>query len=241
MSFGFSPSDIVSLITLTAKAYSAWQSSLGEYREIAASLNDLRLLLRRLDTCLSPRGQLTSLPDDVQRARAAADREDLDTLVHNCEDVVKELYGIVKKYRSLERSKRDHWKRLRFGSKDLDTLRLKLSDHVSKVSLFLLAVQTEGMSRLESLVVGLPGSIVQNLPHAIGDLIDARIQARASVKGSVMTALEDDNRDTWKQFCRELRRNGVRSSHLDRHGNQSEAALHVTCHTGVRRLRVQRQ
>ncbi|WPG98357.1 Hypothetical protein R9X50_00114600 [Acrodontium crateriforme] len=221
MSFGFSPSDVVTLIALCNKAYSGWQNGFAEYTDITDTLDSLLVLLERLDKHFAA----AHSNDDNQalnarRIRRAAEREDLNRVLGDCDAVVSELYGLVKRYRSLKTNRRAAWKRFRLGTKDLNGLRTKLTRRITSISAFLLTVELDSIDRVEQNVNDLPDVILRSLPLALGNLIDSRISDARSARGSVMTAYTDDDTQIWKQFCRELRRNGVRSRHIQQHGNE---------------------
>ncbi|KAF2257662.1 hypothetical protein CC78DRAFT_420555, partial [Lojkania enalia] len=48
MSFGFSPTDIVTLVSLTTKAYQGWRNACGEYGDITNTLFSFQIVLKRV-------------------------------------------------------------------------------------------------------------------------------------------------------------------------------------------------
>ena len=93
MSFGFSPSDIVALISLTSKAYRGWKHACGEYSDVTGSLDSLLILLNRIEA-------EAAKPDSLLW-RNATDQQDLKDILLNSEPAVRELHAILTRYKSL--------------------------------------------------------------------------------------------------------------------------------------------
>ncbi|KAK6389393.1 hypothetical protein LTR65_006774 [Meristemomyces frigidus] len=147
MSFGFSPSDIISLINLTTKTYQGWHDACGEYADVTGTLNSLSVVLRRVDVYFEARGKASGASDANTFERLALERDDLDQVVGACQRAVEELRAVVRRYKSLGTSQSRNWDRIRLGNKDLSKLRAKLSQHVSELSAFLLTVELDSIGR----------------------------------------------------------------------------------------------
>lgn len=142
MNFGFSPSDLVTLIDLVAKAYNGWKRACGEYADITTLLDDLLLSLERIE-------REAEQPHSVL-IRATKDREDLDDIFDGCRPTVRELHRELSKYDNLGRSRQRNWERLRFGIKNLDELRTKLTGHKTAITLYLSTVGISSNTRIEA-------------------------------------------------------------------------------------------
>ena len=101
MSFGFSPNDIVALISITRKAYRGWKHACGEYCEITGSLDSLLIVLERIEKEASEPGSIL--------VRSANDRHELKDLLYNSRSTVRKLHAIVDGYKSLGSSREKNW------------------------------------------------------------------------------------------------------------------------------------
>ncbi|KAK5120815.1 hypothetical protein LTR85_005882 [Meristemomyces frigidus] len=204
MSFGFSPSDVITLINLVTKTYKGWKGACGEYADVTVSLHALRIIIERIhDEACRPRSVLV---------RNSKDAKDLKDVLSNAQLTVRELHAIVERYKSLglKKSRQSNWERICLGVKSLDGLRLKLSQHVSTVASYLEAVGLGSLARIET---GL--DVLPEIKRTVDALAaDIRLGRR---EGSVMTTYEDDEKEVWKQFRRELIGEGMKSSFVHRH------------------------
>ena len=218
MSFGFSPSDIVALINITSKAYSGWKKACGEYSDITGSLNGLLIVLERIE-CEAKKS-------DSVLTRTVNDRDDLKDILSSCEPTVHELHTIVTKYKSLGSSRERNWERLRFGVKNLGGLRGKITEHVSTITAYLETVGLGALGRIERDLNAIPERIQRTV-----DSLAAEIRAGRR-EGSVMTTYEDDEKEIWKQFRRELIGDGMRSSFVHKYKPQIRRYLRGLAETG---------
>ncbi|KAK3073786.1 hypothetical protein LTR53_004310 [Teratosphaeriaceae sp. CCFEE 6253] len=220
MSFGFSPSDIVALINIVSKTYQGWKSACGEYADVTGSLDSLLIILDRIRTEASKPGSVL-----VRNSRDAADLKDL---LANTQPTVRELGVVVKRYQSLGlgKSREKVWERISFGVKDYGTLRLKLNQHVTAISAYLDAVGLSALARIERGLEALP---------QIKDTVDAlAAEIRAGRReGSIMTTYADDEKETWRQFRRELIGEGLRSSTIHKYKPQIKSYLRSLAEEGL--------
>ncbi|KAK3697715.1 hypothetical protein LTR37_017297 [Vermiconidia calcicola] len=203
MSFGFSPSDIVTLISLTSKAYRGWKHACGEYSEITGSLDSLSIVLQRIE-------REASKPGSVLK-RTAQDMQDLGDVLANCEPTIRELHSIVVRYKSMGSSRQKNWDRLQLGFKNLGDLKSKLTQHVTLVSAYLDVVGLGMLGKIERDVSALPQQILNTVNGLVAEIRAGRRE------GSVMTTYEDDEKDVWRQFRRELIGDGMRSSMIHKY------------------------
>lgn len=199
MSFGFSPSDIITLITLTNKVYNGYRSAGSEYNDVTHTLKSFEVLLhhtnRRLDT-LSIGGRRQG---------------EIDEVVKGCQDAVRELQAVAKRYKRL--SRRD---RLALGMKDLRGPKDKLARHVALLSPLLTMLEIESLdadvAQIPDMLNEMPDRILERLPAALGFMIDARIEDSRSARSSVMTTYGDDDKRAYRELRRNLREVGVRDA-----------------------------
>ena len=200
MSFGFSASDVTSLIQLTVRTYRGWKRACGEYSRITGELDTLEIILSRVAFEVQ---QPTSLLEHHDQSLSK-----LQKIVSACKDDVKELENIVSKFRSLGISRRSNWDRLRLGNTDLSSLQQRLGLHITAFGTYLSILGISSVGRVEDNVKILP-----EMKRTIDNLA-AEIRAGRR-EGSVMTTYEDDEKEVWRQFRRELILDGFQSGKID--------------------------
>jgi hypothetical protein len=221
MSFSFSPSDILAVVNLASKAYNAWKSACGEYADITGLLDTLHILLGRVE-------REARMPGSVL-VRREQDRKELRDVLANCSGTVRELSRIVERYKSLglSKSRERNWDRLRFGIKNLEGLRGKLTAHIAAISGYIDAVGLGSLTRIERELGDLPDRIQSTI-----DALAAEIRAGRR-EGSIMTTYEDDEKDVWRQFPRELIGEGLRSSLIHRYKPKIRDYLRSLAESGL--------
>ncbi|SMR45428.1 unnamed protein product [Zymoseptoria tritici ST99CH_3D1] len=208
MSFGFSPSDIVTLVNLAHKTYRGWKTACGDYADITSSLDGLLVLLERIEN--------EAEQPHTALIRSRKDRDNVRDIISACTATIQELSSIISRYRSLGlgKSREKNWEKICFGSKNLDSLKAKLLQHHSALSAYLSAVGLSSLTRIEQDLHALPDKIQKTV-----DGLAAEIRAGRR-EGSVMTTYDDDEKDVWRQFRRELIGDGLRSSFVHRYKPQ---------------------
>ncbi|KAF2236192.1 hypothetical protein EV356DRAFT_575114 [Viridothelium virens] len=219
MSFGFSPSDIIALISPTTKAFQGWSRACGEYADITGTLNGFLVVLKRLE-------------DEVQRPlsplnRYETDRMDLNQIIAACTRNVRELDTIIQSFRSLAKSRKSNWDRLRFGNKDLGDLRLKLLQHTTAIATYLETVGIRTLGDIKKSVDAIPIAMKQSL-----DTLAAEIRAGRH-ESSILTTYENDEKDVWRQFRRELISSGFTSRDIHEHKPRLKGYLHKLSNAGL--------
>lgn len=222
MSFGFSPSDIVTLVTLVTKAYKSWHGACGDYADITHTLRSLQLTISRISSHFSPNQRASVSKEDADRL--ALEYRDLKHILQGCTLIVTKLQEVVDRHSELRTENRQlTWARLKFACENLQVLRAKVREHTQQLSVFLQALQLSSIGRLDCMVKNLPNAIMERLPLALGHFIDSRVADSASARGSVLTVYDDDDQEVWKQFRRDLIKVGIRSEAIKQHYAQLQA------------------
>jgi hypothetical protein len=212
MSFGCSLSDIVTLVQLTTGAYSNWKNACGEYNEITAVLSSLNTILKRLST------EATTPNSPLQRG--SANYQDHFKLLDNSATIVTQLNDVIVRFQHLGRSRRSNWDRLRFANRNLGDMRSKLLSHISLLSAFLDTINVSTLGRIEQ--------GVRDLPEVVNTINKLAADMRAVKReGSVMTAYEDDDAGIWREFRRELIKEGYSSDSI--RSKYASASQACTC------------
>lgn len=104
---------------------------------------------------------------------------------------------------------------MKFGSNELDALgsiRVKLLSHKTTLTLFLDTIQLHQSGKVERKLESHGGQL-----DAILDKVDNIASRMGHREGSIMTSYEDDDKEVWKQFRRELVAEGFSSDVLRQH------------------------
>ena len=124
MSFGFGVSDFLAISQLCWKTYKKCKDSTGNYAQLYSEVGALHNVLKETEELLSQQ-KLTA----EQNARLATCRQ-------GCEDVLKDLDGLLVKYQSLGSKSQKIFDRLGFGMQDVNGIRLRLCTNVSMLDAF---------------------------------------------------------------------------------------------------------
>jgi len=220
MSFGASASDVAALVLLAWKTVQNARNACGEHAEISRETLSLLTVLQRLHR----EAEKTESP--INRPGETC-KDELASIVSGSTKVLETLNKILQKYNTLseeERSIRKLWAKVRFGNghlADVADLRSKIVYYTSALSLF-----------INMITMGSVGRVEKQMDEAGGDLkeirlavngITAHLMANSHGEGSVLTAYPDDEKAVWKEFRRELVRDGFSSSVIRRHKDTIKA------------------
>jgi hypothetical protein len=203
MSFGFSIGDAVVLAQLTKQVYDGWKSACGDYANITGSLASLQTLLARVEAeAQAPNSIFTKSPEDLQG---------WETVSGDCRSVVTELKEIVSKYKSLGTSRRRNWDRIRMSHTDLDNINSQLVKSTTSISAYLSILGLSSQGRVEN-------ELLPELLRRI-DNVAAQVRKGNSTIRSTMTmsTCDGDDKTLWREFRRDLLRNGFRGRDVKRH------------------------
>ncbi|KAI9792107.1 MAG: hypothetical protein M1816_003089 [Peltula sp. TS41687] len=196
MSFGFSISDVLTLVQLTSRTYNGWKNACGEYTQITRELATLDMILVRVEAeAKAPTSLLT---------RDAEDLRHWDQLSNDCRSAVAELDKILQKYKSLGTSHRRNWDRIRMGNKNLDELRRRLAASTTAISAFLNVLGMSSQGRVEN-------EVFPELLRRVNELAVQMRAGKSSIRSS-LTAYDDDDKEVWREFRRDLINGGFRSA-----------------------------
>ena len=214
MSFGYSVSDAVLLTQIAWKTVQNARKACGEHDELTKEVLSLHIVLGRLEQEYSKAESPLNRSNDTYK-------EELQVISRGCERVLRVLNTILEKYNRLsegERSWRKLWQKIKFGNgqvADLQDLRSKMITYTSAMSLFLNMVSLGSVGRIEQQMSDAGGEL-QEIKLAIHG-IAAHLISKGNNEGSVLTSYTNDDKSVWKEFRRELRRDGFASSGLKKH------------------------
>ena len=124
MSFGCGVGDFIAVGQLCWKTYKKCKDSSGNYAQLSSEVGALQNVLKETEELLSQQ-KLTA----EQKARLVTCRQ-------GCDDVLKDLDGLLVKYQSLGSKSQRTFDRLGFGMQDVNGIRLRLNTNVSMLDAF---------------------------------------------------------------------------------------------------------
>jgi hypothetical protein len=213
MSFGYSVGGFLALTQLAWKVVQSSRKACGAHDELTREVTSPHLVLHRLQLEVSKPESLINRNDDNRR-------EELAVLSGGCNRVLRVLSQILEKYNALsdeERSFTKLWQKIRFGNgemQDLMEIRQKISTYTSAITLFLNLLLIGSQGRVERYMDSQGGELKGMRDHL--NWITASLQAKTR-EGSVLTSYAEDDKAFWKDFRRELIKEGFSSAVLSRY------------------------
>ena len=124
MSFGYGVGDFLAVGQLCWKVYKKCKDSPGDYAELSTEVGALHNVIKETEELLA------------QQGLTAEQKVKLTTCRQGCEDVLKDLDGLLVKYESLGTNLRRTFDRMGFGTYDMNGIRLRLISNVSMLDAF---------------------------------------------------------------------------------------------------------
>ena len=213
MSFGFSASDAIIIVQLAWNTVQNSLKAVGEHDELTREASCLHIVLRRL-------GEELGRPESPINRSGDSCREELDSIVTGCSDVLSTLDRILEKHNTLNTKGRSVKKLFHcylFGNRYvyIRDLRSKICYYSSATALFLNMVSNSSAGRVERQLDSAGGEL-REIRIAVNK-ITAQMIASAHDDGTVLTVYSDDDTAVWKGFRRELIEDGFRSSVIEQH------------------------
>ena len=230
MSFGFSVGDVVSLLELAFKTVQNSRKACGEHADLTQEALTLNSVLQRLQQ------EILKLDSPISN-NSSSNIQELALIIRGCEKVLRTLNNVLEKYNALgdqERSTRKLWAKIRFGNgqvANMRDIRAQITYYSSALSLYL---------NMESL--GAIGRVEKQMNDAGGDLkeiktavngITAHLMASAGEERSVLTTYADDDAAIWREFRRELIKDGFSSDVIRRYKTTIQAYVKELGSRGV--------
>ena len=150
--------------------------------------------------------------------REDADRKDWVKILGNSKTTVTRLNNVVAKHKSLGRSRKGNWDRLRLANNNLGEMRSKLNLHISVFTAYLDTISVSALGRIEHDVRGL-----LEMKDTVDELAAAARAGRC--EGSVMTDYESDDKAIWREFRREFISEGFSSESIHKYKPQLKQYL----------------
>src|SRR6266487_5255756 len=142
MSFGFSVLDFISLLNLAKKTCDDCRAAPAHFGEAGRGAQSIHVILSQIKSEVEN-------PESVLRRDKQCEIR-LSTITKNCQEVLKQLDGIVLKYKSLGTNKKKLSDRFRFPRKEILDIQGKLQLHETHLSTFLQTLGFSALGRLEA-------------------------------------------------------------------------------------------
>jgi hypothetical protein len=215
MSFGFSIGDFIQVAQLASNVVSGAHKACGAHDGLTREVNSLHTVLRQLE-------REVAKPNSILKSEHAERKAELATLVEHCYKVLEVLDSILEKYNGLSKEKRKVtklWKRVQFGNgemQDLSKIRLELATHTNVVTMFLNVLAVGSLGKVEGEMINQSDEL-RAVRRSV-DWVAASLEANSGHKeGSILTSYANDDKAFWKEFRRELVKEGYSSRVLKKH------------------------
>ena len=214
MSFGYSIGDFVLLATLAYKTVQNARAACGAHDSLTREVGSLHIVLKRLEIEVSKSDSILNRTEDHRR-------RELATLASDCQRVLNVLSQILEKYNSLPDEKRSAtklWQRVRFGNgemQDVGKIRSEVATYTQALTLFLNLLSIGTLGKIE-VYMDSHGDDLRDIKQAL-HWVTASMQADSHGEKSILTSYTEDDKAIWKDFRRELIKEGFSSRLLDKH------------------------
>lgn len=213
MSFGYSVSDLVSTTALAWKIYKACKDSSSEFKNISSEVVTLHIVLKEVHDSLI-----------CQRLTQHQEAE-LESVGKGCNDVLKDLEKLLKKYGSVGTAKSLRvWDRMKWGLEDVKSMRDRLISNTTMLSAFntafLQCVYNPDFLPSSTRLTGVFSSFSQaRIEAKLNTLITNNGARNRDSRISIHTldSLSTDDRETWRQLRRNLQDIGISVQALKQH------------------------
>jgi hypothetical protein len=209
---------LASLLSLTQLVYNIIQNArkaYGAYHKLTREVEAFNIVLDRLRAEVSK-------PDSILNQKGDNRRKELSKLVRDCKKVLGVFSRILEKYKSLsERNKKRTtlWQRIRFGNdemQDLGKIREELGTYTQLLTMHLNMLAIGSQGKVEA-YMDKQSKETRDMKRALNFII-AKLQAREKLsEKSSSTDPASDDKLVWKEFRRELLKEGFSSWLLVRH------------------------
>lgn len=124
--FGWSMGDVVSISTLAMKVYTAYKDAPNDYRHISQEVKSLKIIIDKAKQLFE-----NSIISDKNH-------QDDQEILQSCRSVLEDLSSLIERYRGLT-STNSHqiFKRVKFGTEDIATLRVRLISNTGLLNGFI--------------------------------------------------------------------------------------------------------
>ena len=231
MSFGWSASDVATLVQLAYRTVQNSTKACGEHDELTREVAELHAVLRRLR-------QETQRPESPINRPGETCRDELNPNITGSRKLLKTLNEIILQNSALKGNRKGPsklWQHVKFGNGKmggLPDLRSKALYYTSALSFQLNMITMGSVGRVEK-QMDQAGGDLRKIRLAVND-ITALMMVSSLKEGSVLTTYTDDDKAVWKDFRRELVKDGLfPSSVIKKHKHTIKAYIEELASRGI--------
>lgn len=213
MSFGFGVGDFLDLYDRAKEIVEACRDGPGDVRDLGTEVEAMQVTLYQLS-------QDATDPESLLNRKGIQRKQDLDQIIINCQNIIKEAKDFVDKHSSAIASEdkspravvRRIWHSYRAGSVDLDTLRERFTFWTSVINVFQTSLNSAAVGRIELKVDEILARLL---------LMDPAERTKTQDTASVMSLASDEDDETaWDELRADLVAVGVSTKDVESHKQQ---------------------
>ena len=230
MSFGYGVGDIMAVSRLALKVYTAYKDAPGDYRNIADEVKSLHIIINEA----AQHFESTTTPSSNKQH-----------LLEGCQNVLRDLDALMEKYKALAPANTSQsFRRIKFGTEDIPTLRARLISNTTLLSSFI--------QRLDITTIII--EYIMLISQRSCDSHEMRAQFKrlnlrhTSSKDSLISfAASTNTKKVYREFVKDLFKNGVTAETIKIHGgeicnrfkpNNATTSSHIDVNTTVDQSRL---
>ena len=208
MSWGFSAGDFILAIKICKSVGEAIRNGPKEYQELQEELVTVQHVMRALTEDAKD-------PMSLLNRKGVARRGELLILVKSIEGTVREVQQLVDKHSSLQEAGAGRYKRIwhlyRIGRADLDSLRGRLTFHVSHIEVFLTGLHGSALSRIESKLDQVYNRMLE------ADRASSHTRQDSVASATSMLSIETNEENVWDRIKTQLLASDIPLTHILRY------------------------
>jgi len=218
MSFGFSLSDGFTIFQLAWSTYEGAKRACSDHHGLTQEMKTLCDVLGHLQSEIEN-------PDSLIHQANKSRRKDLKRHIKGCEEQLRRIEAILKKYNSLaeeQRSVTQLWDKVRFSRggppQDVLEIRKKILTYTTAINMSLNLLTHSSQGRMEKMISHQRGEL-KGIKESI-DLLLAQSSLSSSGsthEGTIISAYSEEDEKWWRELRRGLRKSGYKSKALKDH------------------------
>ncbi|KAF8857008.1 hypothetical protein BDZ45DRAFT_727083 [Acephala macrosclerotiorum] len=187
MSLGYSVGDFIAVCQLAWSVYKSCKEAPESFANISVEVLSLHAVLKEVEELLA------------DQPLSASKQNSLATITSGCQDVLRDLQALTKKYESLGSKSKRTWDRMRWGSSDIAELRQRLTSNTMLLTAFMSTIQIVVERKLDAL---------------IQEYQDGRRDASV-ISVATLESLTLDDKRMWREIRKELEGIGISVAAFD--------------------------
>ena len=230
MSFGYGVGDIMAVSRLALKVYTAYKDAPGDYRNIADEVKSLHIIINEA----AQHFESTTTPSSNKQH-----------ILESCQNLLRDLDALMEKYKALAPANTSQsFRRIKFGTEDIPTLRARLISNTTLLSSFIQRLDITTII-IEYIMLILQGSCDSHEMRAQFKRLNLR---HTSSKDSLISfAASINTKRVYREFVKDLFKNGVTAETIKIHGgeicnrfkpNNATTSSHIDVNTTVDQSRL---